>query len=415
MFKSDIRRTRLKRLIFIFVAMAGMFHGALSASLFMEPQYGDDVKILQTLDIEPTFLSDRVFQQIKNNLTTKRRNAYFRMLKRGAMYIPTLKKKIHDNDIPPIFLYMAMAESHFDVHALSHVKASGLWQFMPKTAKIYGLKVGRYIDERRDPIKSTEAAISYLKRLHKLFGKWYLAALAYNSGEGRVLRAIKKAGSDELHVLLDEKRHYLPKESRNYIRKIVSMALVANNADICFSGDETHMFNSAEGNTLVRVKVSGGETLEHIARQISLPVKIMRRLNPQFNYGFTPPQKYAYVNIPYSRLATFKATYRPGKQKNMFLVHRVKKGESLSRIAHKYGISYRMILSFNQMKRSVIFPGQELVIPIPRGSLHHYRVKKGDSIFKIAHLFGVKVAAIKDRNDIKNNIIHIGDKLVIPN
>jgi membrane-bound lytic murein transglycosylase D len=410
-----MRSAHLKRPIAIFIMTAAMFHSALFASLFMAPQYSDDVKVLQTLDIEPTFLSDPVFQQIKNDLTTKKRNAYFRMLKRGAVYIPTLKKKIHDNDIPPIFLYMAMAESHFDAHALSHVKASGLWQFMPKTAEIYGLKVGRYIDERRDPIKSTEAAIAYLKRLHKLLGKWYLAALAYNSGEGRVLRAIKKAGSDELHVLLDEKKRYLPRESRNYIRKIVSMALVANDGDLCFSGDATHMFNSTEGNTLVRVKVSGGETLEHIAKQIGLPVKTMKRLNPQFNYGFTPPDKCAYVNIPYSRLATFKAAYRPGKQKHMFLVHRVKKGENLSRIAHRYGISYKMILSFNKMKKPVIFPKQELIIPIPRGSLHRYKVKKGDSIFKIARLFGVKVATIKERNELKGDIIHVGDKLVIPN
>ncbi|BDY13912.1 lytic transglycosylase domain-containing protein [Hydrogenimonas cancrithermarum] len=401
----------MKKFLLVFVTAFGFLH----ASLFMEPQYNDDVKVLQTLDIESSFLRDPIFLQLKNSLTTSKRNHYLKMLERGSLYIPTLRKMIHDNNIPQVFLYMAMAESNFDTHALSHAKASGLWQFMPKTAKIYGLKIDRYIDERRDPVRSTEAAIAYLKRLHRLFGKWYLAALAYNSGEGRVLRAIKRAGSDDLHVLLDEKKKYLPRESRNYIRKIVSLALVANDAEMCFSGEQSHMFNRTEGRSLVRVKVSGGETLEHIASQIGMSGNDLKLLNPQFNYSFTPPDEGAHINIPYSRLTRFKEVYRPGRQKNMFLVHTVKKGESLSKIAHRYGISYKMILSFNRMKRPVIYPKQELIIPVPKGSLHHYRVKKGDSIYKIARRFGIKVATLKARNDLKGNIIHIGDKLVIPN
>ncbi len=391
---------------------AGTF---LHASLFVEPQYGDDIKVLQTLDIEPSFLGDPIFMQLKNDLSTVKRDHYMRMLERGDLYIPTLRKMIHDSSIPPVFLYMAMAESYFDARALSHAKASGLWQFMPETAKRYGLKIDRYIDERRDPIRSTEAAIAYLKRLHRLFGKWYLAALAYNCGEGRVLRAIKKAGSDNLHVLLDEKRKYLPKESRHYLRKILSLALVSNDASMLFADISTHSFNLSEGNSLVRVKVSGGETLEHIASKIDMRSDDLIKLNPQFNYGFTPPLESVEINIPYDRLTLFKEFYRPGRQKNMFLVHKVKRGENLSRIAHRYGISYKMILSFNNMKRATIFPKQELIIPVPRGSIRHYRVKKGDSIYKIAKLFGIKVATLKARNDLKGNIIHIGDKIVIPN
>lgn len=401
----------VKYLLFLFLMAGTLLH----ASLFVEPQYGDDIKVLQTLDIDPSFLSDPIFMQLKNDLSTVKRGHYMRMLERGASYIPTLRKMIHDSSIPPVFLYMAMAESHFDARALSHAKASGLWQFMPKTAERYGLKIDRYIDERRDPVRSTEAAIAYLKRLHKLFGKWYLAALAYNCGEGRVMRAIKRAGSDSLHVLLDEKKRYLPKESRHYLRKILSMALVSNDAGMIFSDISAYSFNRSEGNSLVRVTVSGGETLEHIARTIDMKSEELYRLNPQFNYGFTPPRKSVEINIPYSKLALFKESYKPGKQKNMFLVHKVKKGESLSKIAYRYGINYKMIISFNKMKRPVIFPKQELIIPVPRGSIRHYRVKKGDSIYKIAKLFGIKVATLKARNDLKSNIIHIGDKIVIPN
>lgn len=409
--KETISGEGVKYLL-LMIALAGTI---LHASLFVEPQYGDDIKVLQTLDIEPSFLRDPIFMQLKNRLSTVKKHHYLKMLERGAPYIPTLRKMIHDSGIPPVFLYMAMAESHFDAHALSHAKASGLWQFMPQTARRYGLKIDRYIDERRDPIRSTEAAIAYLKRLHKLFGKWYLAALAYNCGEGRVLRAIKKAGSDDLHVLLDEKKRYLPRESRHYLRKILSLALVANDASMLFADVASYTFNRSEGSSLVRVEVSGGETLEHIASRIGMKSEELQRLNPQFNYGFTPPVEKAQINIPYSMLTRFKESYRPGKQKKMFLVHRVKKGESLSKIAYRYGINYKMIVSFNRMRKPVIYPKQELIIPVPRGSLRHYRVKKGDSIYKIARLFGIKVATLKARNDLKSNIIHIGDKIVIPN
>jgi len=400
----------LKRIIFFWLMLCGFAFG----SLYVQPLYRDDIAVLQSLDINPSFLRDPLFIQLKNDFATKKKIHYIRMLERGSLYIPTLRKMIHDNNIPQVFLYMAMAESRFNTHALSRVKASGLWQFMPRTAKVYGLKIDQYIDERRDPVRSTEAAIAYLKKLHKLFGKWYLAALAYNSGEGRVIRAIKRAGSDELQVLLDEKKRYLPRESRNYIRKIVSLALIANDPDMFATEAHAHMFNRSEGKTLVRVKVSGSETLEHIASQIGMSVSDMKRLNPQFNFGFTPPQKGAFINIPYVRLPYFKQFYKPGKQNKMFFVHTVKKGDTLGAIARKYGISYKMIQRFNKMKSAVIYPNQTLIIPVPRREVIHYRVKKGDSIYKIAHLFNVKAERIKERNGLKNDIIHVGDRLVIP-
>ena len=388
---------------------------ALHASLFTEPVYVDDTKVLESLDIPSTFLRDPLFRQLKNELTTRKRAHYLAMLRRGQSYIPTLRKMIAEADVPQVFLYMAMAESHFDAHAKSSAKAVGLWQFMPKTAKIYGLQIDRYIDERKDPVRSTEAAIRYLKRLHGMFGKWYLAALAYNCGEGRVLRAIRKAGSDDLHTLLDEKKRYLPRESRNYLRKIVSMALVANNAQLAFTKKELELFNPSDAQRLVRVRVNGGETLEHIAKQIGMTTKALKILNPQFNYGFTPPLKGAFINIPFSKVETFKTSYRPGKQKKMYLVHTVRKGENLSKIAYRYGISHKIIATFNKIKKGIIFPKQELIIPIPKGSIHRYKVKPGDSIYTIARKFGVKMATIKARNDLKSNIIHVGDRLVIPN
>ncbi|WP_353662798.1 LysM peptidoglycan-binding domain-containing protein [Hydrogenimonas sp. SS33] len=394
---------------------AFLIAGTLHASLMTDPVYIDDAKVLETLDIPSGFLRDPLFRRFKNDLTTRKRNYYLRMLRRGQSYIPTLRKMLAKEDVPQVFLYMAMAESHFDAHARSSAKAVGLWQFMPKTARLYGLKIDRYVDERKDPVRSTEAAIAYLKRLYGMFGKWYLAALAYNCGEGRVLQAIKKAGSDDLHTLLDEKKRYLPRESRNYLRKILSLALVANNAQLSFTKAELKLFNPSDSERLVRVRVNGGESMEHIARQIGMSTKALKELNPQFKYGFTPPQKSSFINIPLSKVRIFRTSYKPGRQKSMYLVHRVKKGETLSQIAYRYGIHYKVIASFNKIRRGIIYPKQELVIPIPKGSIHRYKVKPGDSIYKIARRFGVKVATIKTRNALKSDIIHVGDRLVIPN
>ncbi len=389
--------------------------GVAEASLYREPQYVDDTQVLKTLDIEPGFLRDPIFRKLKVDLTTRKRKHFLKMLERGKSYIPTLRKKLAEGGVPQVFLYMAMAESHFDVRAKSSAKAVGLWQFMPKTAKLYGLKIDRYIDERRDPVRSTEAAVAYLRHLYGMFGKWYLAALAYNCGEGRVQRAIKRAGTDDLKVLLDEKKRYLPKESRNYIRKIVSMAVMANNPQLSFTRSELVYFNPPDARMLVRVQVNGGETLEHIAPQIGMRTQELLILNPQFNYGFTPPLKGAFINIPDDKRERFARAYKPGKQKKMYLVHKVKKGETLSHIAYRYGISYKIIATFNKIRKGIIYPKQELVIPIPKGSIRHYRVKPGDSIYKIARRFGVKVAVIMKRNGLNSDIIHVGDKLVIPN
>ncbi|MDR3346013.1 MAG: lytic transglycosylase domain-containing protein, partial [Campylobacteraceae bacterium] len=184
------------------------------AYFVIEDDYMHQVEVLKNLDIDTTFLQDRMFTSMKEDISLYRQKQFLKMLENGAKFIPMLRDMIHEAAIPDAFLYMAMAESGFSVKAYSKAKASGLWQFMAATAKKYNLVIDDYVDERRDPIKSTQAAIKYLNFLHASFGKWYLAAMAYNCGEGRVSRAIEKAGTDDLYVLLDEKAKYLPSETR---------------------------------------------------------------------------------------------------------------------------------------------------------------------------------------------------------
>ncbi|NPA73900.1 MAG: lytic transglycosylase domain-containing protein, partial [Epsilonproteobacteria bacterium] len=172
----------------------------LFASLTMQDDFSKEIRVLKSLDIDESFLTDPVFVDMQTTLDKYRAKHFLKVLEDGHTFVPVLTKMIADAKIPKAFLYLAMAESNFSAEAKSKTRAVGLWQFMPRTAKLLGLKVNRYIDERRDPIKSTKVAIKYLKFLHKRFGKWYLAALAYNCGEGKLSKVIRKVGTDKLSV-----------------------------------------------------------------------------------------------------------------------------------------------------------------------------------------------------------------------
>ena len=181
---------------------------------------------------------------MKEKNRTKYKNRYFfKTMNDAYIFIPIVKKIISDAGIPSEILYLAMAESNFLTQAYSNKSASGMWQFMPYTGRVYGLKVDEYVDERRDLVKSTKAAAAYLTALHKEFGKWYLAAIAYNCGEGRLKKAIRRAGTDDLEVLLNPKKRYIPRESRDYIRKIISLALLGYDESFMIENECDYLLN----------------------------------------------------------------------------------------------------------------------------------------------------------------------------
>ncbi|MCJ7764849.1 MAG: lytic transglycosylase domain-containing protein, partial [Thiovulaceae bacterium] len=205
--------------LFLFLLPSLLF-GALG----FENNHNKQIMLLTAFDIEPSYLHD---EKLNDMLLAKKEpeahKHYYDSMQSARLFIPTIKKILYGADIPPEFIYLAMAESYFTTKALSKKSAAGIWQFMPATGRQYGLRIDEYIDERRDPVKSTKAAARYLTSLHERFGKWYLAAMAYNCGEGCLLNAIKDAGErDDLFTLLDEKKKYLPRETRNYIRKIIA-------------------------------------------------------------------------------------------------------------------------------------------------------------------------------------------------
>ena len=330
-------------------------------------EFHDEAHVLQKLDVDSSFLKDKYLQKILKE-KSKSNNIFFfkRTLNNAKILIPTIKNILSRNGVPQDFLYLAMAESNFQTRAHSPKKAAGIWQFMPTTAQIYQLRIDNYVDERRDIIKSTQAAAQHLKFLHNEFGKWYLAIIAYNCGDGRLIEAIKKAHSDELSVLTDDTKKYLPKESRNYIRRVLAMALLGHDTEL-ISKKLQKLLSVSNSNSLATVELQSGERLQRIAKIIDMPYKELRKLNRHLKYDFTPPYtKRCSVHIPHSKLIRFKKNYKEKSIKSIYYAHKVTKGETLSYIGRKYGVSYKIIMDFNKMKTSRLSIGQELIIPVKK-------------------------------------------------
>ncbi len=394
----------------------------LVANLTYVSNHTKEISVLESFDIEPSFIYDPIMNDMKAKNSAKYRNKhFFKAMDNAYIFIPAIKNILAQHNIPAEFLYLAMAESNFSTKAYSKKRASGLWQFMPATGKIYGLRIDEYVDERRDFIKSTEAAAKYLTHLHKRFGKWYLAAIAYNCGGGRLSKAIKRAGSDELSVLLDPKKKYIPRESRFYIRKIIALAFIGHDEQFLLKSEYGHLLNRASAYSVSTVKLSRGDSLKRVAKLVGIPLKELINLNRHLKYDFVPPYKDGYeIYIPYIKLSEFKQKYKKESMQNIYKVHRVKRGDNLSKIGNKYGVSYKVIMDFNGLKNSRLSLKQKLIIPIANkknykkiSSEFYYMVKKGDTLGSISKAHKVSVHNIKLQNSLKNSLIRVGERLKI--
>ncbi len=407
----------MRNFIFLFwLSLVPLF-----ASYSLKDEYKIDQYVVDRLDIPRSFLHSQKFLHMKRRYARYKYRNFFNINRIQTYFIPDLVKLINAQGVPEVFLFMAMAESNFATHARSKKRAVGIWQFMKGTAKKYGLRVDRFVDERRDPYKATNAAIKYLKTLHAMFGKWYLAALAYNAGEGTLQRAIQRAGTDDLMVLIDPKKRYLPKETREYLYKIVMLALMASDKEYRLNSELAYMLTRGEEYDVVPVNVKGGEDLGYVARTIQVQYHYIKELNPHIRKNFTPPNVPKYtIYIPKMKFDQFKkrytpSKYRPPKQRSArrFFAYKVRSGDSLYGIARRFGVKVARLKRLNRLKNNLIHPGISLKIPV--AAKHHrlYRVRKGDNFVKIAKRFGVDVRKLKLWNNKKNNFLKIGERLVV--
>lgn len=243
----------------------------------------------------PLEVNPRVEKWI-NAFETTRSGEFERLMQQRGVFADMIRQKLHDRGMPEGLLYIAMIESGLFPDAVSRVSAVGMWQFMSPTAMQYGLRVDDYVDERRDPVAATDAALDYLDWLHDRFGgSWYLAAAAFNAGPGRMERILNRhadgrfSESEAYWEVLD----YLPRETREYVPKMIALTMLAQEAD-----SRGEHVSDATPYTYDRVFVPGLTTLRSIAATLSIDEEVLAELNPHLLRGETPPNEIYGVRIP---------------------------------------------------------------------------------------------------------------------
>jgi membrane-bound lytic murein transglycosylase D len=371
----------------------------------------------------PMILNDSVENHLEY-FKTRGRDVFQRWLDRSARYIPVMKDIFKEKNLPEDLVYVAMIESGFNPYAVSWAKAVGPWQFMPATGKLYGLKIDWWIDERKDPIKSTMAAAEHLKDLHNLFGSWPLALASYNAGAGKVQRAVLRTRSDDFWDL--KASRYIRKETKNYVPKYMAATIIAKNPEAYgFSITSIEPFNFDE------VVVDQSTDLRLIARCANCTYEEIKELNPEIKRWVTPPQYKSYaLRIPTGRKDTFLANYAaiPAEQKIKWERHMVQNGETLAVLARKYNTTPEALRDINGIKKDRVIPGKHILIPLDLNSKTQdlsyltinqssklqdilYRVRRGETLGVIARNHNVTVADIREWNKGLGKSVRAGQKI----
>jgi len=311
----------------------------------------------------PIVINAKVEQFIKY-FQTAIREKFVTWLGRSEKYIPFMKNLLKEHGLPGDLVYLSLIESGFNPYAYSRSKASGLWQFISLTGKRYGLKVNWWVDERRDPEKSTIAAAKYLKDLYEMFACWYLAAAGYNAGEYKIVKAMKLYRTEDFWMLT--KHRYLKRETKDYVPQMIAAALIAKDP-------EKYGFTDIEYQEPLRyekVKVPELTDLSLIAKACETSLEEIKDLNPEIRRGVTPPNETEYeIKIPFGKKELFLKNFEALQplEKFEFKTHLVKKGETLPRIAKSYWVDLEPMIEINHLnKTSPISKGMTLLIPIAK-------------------------------------------------
>ncbi|MEK7332603.1 MAG: transglycosylase SLT domain-containing protein, partial [Nitrospirota bacterium] len=282
-------------------------------------------------------------------------------LSRSGKYLELMKEILKSKNIPEDMVFLSLIESGFNPYAYSVARAVGPWQFISSTAKRYGLVIDWWKDERRDPVKSTEAAANYLKDLYKMFGSWNLAMAAYNAGEGKILRALHRSKSDDYWSLL--KTRHIRSETKNYVPHFIAASMIAvNPEEFGFKNIEYHQPLDYDEAT-----VTGPLDLEVAARCADTTTEVIKELNPELRRWCTPPDMPVYIlRIPAGSKEIFLKNLADTPEEERFTVetYTVKKGDTIDRIAKKAGVTVRAILVLNSMdKVKPLKPGAQISLP----------------------------------------------------
>ena len=366
-----------------------------------------------------------------------------RGLGRSGRFMPMIHQVFEEEGIPRDLAQIALIESSFLTQARSPMSAHGIWQFMPRTGRQYGLSANAVVDERSDPEKSTRAAAKYLSYLYRLFDDWYLAMAAYNAGEGKVMRAMQRTGARDFWELAATGA--IRPQTVNYVPAVIAATLIARNP--VHYGFEVEYESALEYET---VTLDRPVALRHLASEDDSALSELKRLNPELRLAITPrePQGYELKVPPGTRESVLLAfAGAPTAQFPSTRRHVVRRGETLTRIARRYGVSVSKLASANGLsRRARVSRGRRLVIPgretvqlaaakkRPKSragttriagsskrdskavrSAKSYRVRGGDTLYRIALRHGTTVARIVAVNSLTHRTtIRPGDRLKIP-
>jgi membrane-bound lytic murein transglycosylase D len=284
-----------------------------------------------------------------------------RALGRSQAYEDMMKKILREKNLPEELFYLALIESGFNPKASSPARASGIWQFIRKTATRFGLKVDKWVDERRDPEKSTYAAAEYLKSLYEMFNNWDLVAASYNAGEGKVLKAMKRAKSQDFWEI--SQHRYLRTETKKYVPMFLAAVTIASAPDkYGFSNIDYHPPLLYE-----KVVVPPATSLALIAKAAETDLSEIQALNPALRRGKTPPNCPQFeIKLPPGKKEIFEKNFLPFIQKTRFEAkrHRVRSGDTLGRIATRYRVNLQELCRFNDLSpKDRLKPGSSLLLP----------------------------------------------------
>jgi membrane-bound lytic murein transglycosylase D len=411
----------------------------------------------------PIVLNDRVEWWI-DYFTYRLHDSFERYLIRSGAWMPYLKAQLREAGLPEDMAYLALIESGFSTQAVSHAGAVGPWQFMPYTGREYGLRIDRWVDERRDYEKATQAAIAYLSDLHAMLGSWYLAAAGYNGGQGRVGRAMMRDNTINFWELTG-----IHDETKNYVPKLIAATLIAKEPER-YGFYAVPYLEAVEWET---VTVPTSSDVAVIAAAAEVPVETIRALNPHLLRGRTPPGEINFpVHIPAGQVDEFTENYYAmppvarvdespaddlpgGGRPDEPVEHIVRDGETVVGIATAYGVDPRELMEANDLSSEAdLEDGMVLRVPggvdsselmgfpeqpaepstaapsptsggppptlaraqeveAPRAARTH-RVKRGETLMALSRMYGIPVDDIRRENGIQGDRILVGQVLRIP-
>jgi membrane-bound lytic murein transglycosylase D len=328
-------------------------------------------------------------------------------LLRSGRYRKIIDKALEEQKLPKGLAYLPVIESAYMPTLTSRAGAFGIWQFMPDTAREYGLRVDWWVDERADPERSTRAAAKYLKDLHRQFGDWSLALAAYNCGPGRVRRKLEETGATSFWELLEQTA--LPKETRGYVPTFYATLIIA-------SDPATYGFELGKPMELddKRVEVEGPLSLAYLAEVADVDHELLKELNPALRRGIVPPGRVA-VRVPsksVEQVASRATTMKNDDAMVAICNFTLREGDSINRLARVLGTKPETLLAMNGLSsEKSVRRGDSIYLPVRAGELgallnrgenerYFYAVRKGDTLYSVAKRHGLSVDELRDLNDL---------------